>query len=270
MESNTSTHSSSGAFPVPTPELGTWNTREEARKFWDYIPCDDCVYFAKPFDVNGEIPHVFAEKYVRNDLWFHIRWTQVEPGQARDHCVEALIEAVHMDEPFHVSSKLDGPVSTVNGNSAVFVEVPEFVELPEMMCVYGIRSVARLKVVKSAVDARVEQSALLPVSLIGSANRENNFDGDLFGRGNCTGKQIDQVPSELIERSPKTINEISDGEGDFFVGGSRRDYENVLRSIRVVLFGDGIRVAFNPISKLFLSRLEVKVSPSGFHVDVLN
>jgi len=250
--------------------LGSWNTREESRKFWDYFVCDECVYFAKPLDVNGECSHVFAEKYVRNDLWLHIRWTHVEPGEAGNRCNEALIEAVHFDDPFRVSPKLDSPIAAVNGDRSVFVEIPEFVELPERFCLYGIRSVARLKRVKGAVDARVEQSALLPVSLIGSTNREDNSgSGSLVGRSRAR-KQINQVPSELIERSAETVDEISNCESDVFWRGSRRDYESVVHSIRIVFFPDSVRVAFNPISNLLLSRLEVKVSPSGFHVDILN
>src|SRR5450631_2219233 len=134
MPSNVSTASLSGASAVHA--LGSWAAREEARKFWDHFVCDKCVYFAKPLDVNGEGAHVLAEKYVRNDLWFHIRWTQVEAGQTGDHCDEALIEVIHVDEPFRVASKLDGPVAAIDGDSPVFVEVPQFVELPEFMRVY--------------------------------------------------------------------------------------------------------------------------------------
>jgi len=253
------------------PQLGSWHAREEARKFWNHAPCDECVYFAKPLDVNSEGPHVFAEKYVRNDLWFHIRWTQVEAGQAGDYCNEALIESVFFDKPLHASLKLNGPIAAVDRDSSMFIEIPELVELPKRFGIYRVRSVARLKRIEVGMDAGVKQSAFLSVGLLGSANRKDDLRGDLFGRGNCIGKQVDQVPSELIQRGTETINEVRNGEGDFFIGSSsRRDYESVTRSIRIVLFGDRIRVAFNPLAKLLFRRLEVKVSPSGFHVDVLN
>lgn len=252
-------------------QLGTWAAREEARKFWDHFVCNKCVYFAKPSNIDTEVPHVFAEKYVRNDLWFHIRWTQIEPGQTRNHRYEALIEGIHLDESFPVAPKLDHPVTAVDGKRSVFVEVPELIELPEMMRIYGIRSVVRLKRVEDGVDARVKQIPFLPVGLVGAANRKDNLCGDLLSRRNCLREQVDQVPRQLIERGAETVNEIGDGEGDFFVGGSLpSNYEKVLRSLRIVFFDDRIRVAFNPISKLLLSKLEVKVSPSGFHVDVLN
>lgn len=267
MQSNTSARSSSEAPTV----LGTWADREEARKLWDDFICDECVYFAKSPDVNGESPHVFAEKYVRNDLWFHIRWVETEPRQAGNYCNEALIEAIHLDESLHIASKLDGPIAAIDGNSPMFVEVPQFVELPEFMCVHGIRSVIRLKRVQGAVEAGMKQSAFLPITLIGPGNREGNSGSGSFISRNRAGKQIDQVPSELIERTAETVNEISNSERYLLIRRSLlRDYEKVLRSIRVVFFGNRIRVAFNPLSKSFLSRLEVKVSPSGFHIDVLN
>src|SRR5258708_6910758 len=107
---------------MPDTQLGNWNTREEARKFWDHIVCDKCVYFAKPLDVNGEVPHVFAEKYVRNDLWFHIRWAQLDTGQAGNHHNEALIEFVPLHEPGNGLRKLNSPIAAVNRHSSVFIE----------------------------------------------------------------------------------------------------------------------------------------------------
>lgn len=228
------------------------------------------MYFAEPLDVNAEsAAHIFAEKYVRNDLWLHIRWTQAEPGETGNHCNEALIEAIPFDEPLHACLKVDSPIAAVNRNGSVFVDIPEFVELPEGFCLQGIRSVVRLKRIKNGVDATMKQGSLLPVSFIGSADRKNDPVFGLSGR-NRIGEQVNQVPSELIERRTETVNEVSNCKDNFFAHGSRIDHEKVLRSIKIVFFGNRVRVAFNPISNLLLSRLEVKVSPSGFHVNILN
>jgi hypothetical protein len=269
MELNVSARSSSGALSVQTPALGNWNTREEARKFWDYFICDECVYFAKPLDVNLEATHEFAEKYVRNDLWFHIRWTQAKPGLAGNGCDEALVEAIPFDVSRGAFRKLNKPITAVDGNGSVFVDIPELVELPEGFCLQGIRSVVRLKRIKSGMDAGMKQGSLLPVSFLGATDRENDL---VFGLGsrNRTRKQMSQVPSELIERSAETVNEVSNCKSELLAHGLWGDYEKVQRLLRVVLFGHRIRVAFAPVSNLLLSRLEVKVSPSGFHIDVLN
>lgn len=238
---------------------------------WDHVVCNECVYFAKPLDVNGESPHVLAEKYVRNDLWFHIRWAKREPRQARHSYNEALIESVLFNETLHSARELNGPIAAIDGNGPMFVEVPKFVESPEFMCMYGIRSVIRLKRIQSAVDTGVEQSAFLPVGLIGSTNREGNSGGGCFVGRNRARKQADQVPSELVERTAETVNEISDSERDFLIRWPLWcDYENVMRSLRIVFLGDSVRVAFNPISQLLLRSLEVKVSPSSFHVHIVN
>jgi len=269
MLSDTSAIASSGALSAPFPELGSWAVREESRKFWDHVVCDKCVYSTKPLDINGEVAHVFAEKYARHDLWFHIRWTQGEPGLARYRCIEAVLEAIPFDEHCDAFRKANAPIAAVNRDSPVFVKVPELVELPERVSLYGIRSVARLKRVEYAVEGTVEQSSLLPVSVIGAADRKDHLSSGLFGR-NRVRKQMDQIPSKLVERGAEAVNKITNRESDFLADGLRRDYEKVQRSIRIVFFGNRVRVALDPISNLLFGRLEVKVSPSGFHVDVLN
>jgi hypothetical protein len=246
-------------------------TREEARKFWEYIPCNECIYVAELPNVYSERAHIFAEKYVRNDHWLHIRWSEVEPRQAGDYCNEVLIEVVHLDEPFPITPKFNGPITAVDGNGPMFVEIPQFVELPEFVSVHGIRSVIRLKRIQGTVNARMEQRTLLPVGLIGSTNREANFGSGSFVGRNRTRKQVDQIPGELVESPAETVDEIPNTERDLLIRrSSLRDNEKVLRSIKVVFFGNRIRDAFDPVAKLLLSRLKVKVSPSGFHIDILN
>src|SRR5580704_4546341 len=153
--------------PANSRKLGSWFAREEARKFWDHFVCDESVYFAKPLDVNGEAPHIFAEKYVRNDLWFHIRWAQLDAGQAGNHYDEALVEYVVVDEAGNSLREPDSPVAAVNWDSSVFVKIPKLIELPERFRLQSIRSVARLKRVKDGMDASVEESTFLPVGIIG-------------------------------------------------------------------------------------------------------
>ena len=235
--------------------IGVWGLREEARKSWDHVSCNECVYFAKP--------------YVRNDLWFHIRWAQLNTRQTGNYYEEALIECVHFDEASNACGKLDSRIAAVNGDGAVFVEVPEFVELPEGFGLYSIRSVARLKRIKNGMNASVKQSALLPVGIIGATDRKGDLIFGLRG-GNRAGKQIDQVPSKLVEGSAEAVDEVSHTKSDFLRGSPGENYEHMLRQIRIVLFADRIRIAVNPVAQSFFTRLEVKVSPSGFHVYVLN
>lgn len=249
--------------------LGAWQVREEARKCWDHISCDNCVYLAKPPNVDLETAHVLAEKYVRNDLWFHIRWTKAKAGEAGNHYVEILMEAVHFNNACSSPRELDRPVATIDRNRPMFVEVPQFVELPEMMCVYGIRSVVRLKRVEDAVKAGMKQRSLLPVGVIGPTNRKHNLCSGFLINGDGLREQIDQIPSELVERGAEAVNEIAHGKRDLFGRSLWGDCENVLRSIKIVFFDHRIRVGLNPAPELGLGRLEVKVSPSGFHVDVL-
>jgi hypothetical protein len=263
MQSNVSASCSSA-------QLGSWEAREEARKSWEYVLDDECVYLAHPFDVNTEIAHIFTEKYLLNKLWFHVRWTQLNSGQTGNHDNEALIEHVSFNKSRNAFRKSDSAIAAVDRDRAMFIEVPEFVELPERFCLQGICSVVRLKRIQSAVNAGMKQGAFRPVGGVSSTDREHNLLGDLFcGRSGLI-EQIHQVPSELIERSAEAVDEVSDRKSDFLGSGSRSDYKKVLRSVRIILFAHGVRVTVDPVAKAFLSRLEVKVSPSGFHVDILN
>ncbi len=251
-------------------QLGNWNTREEAREFWDYLPYNECVYLAKSRNAHVELSHILAEQYGRNDLWLHIRWTGIEAGEGWNHCVDALLECVVLDQTDRSGGhQVNSPVAAINRNCPVFVDIPQFVELPEMMCVYGISSVARLKRVEGFVNTRVKHRLLLAVSLVASSNRKYNLHGSLFVKRDGLREQIDQIPSELVKTRAETVDEISYREGDLFRRRMWGDDKNVLRSVKIVFFGYRVRLAINPVPELGLGRLEVKVSPSGLHVNVL-
>jgi hypothetical protein len=252
--------------------LGSWQAREEARELWDRFPCDSLVYVAQLPNADLESSHVFAEKYVGNDLWFHIRWSVANPRNAGDDYGEVVLEANPSvsNRAQLTATKVDCPVAAIDGNSAVFVEVPEFVELPEVIRVYGVRSIARLKRIENAVDAGMEHGPLLPVGFIGSADGKDNLIGLPLRFRDGIGEEMHQVPCELIQRSTEIVHEVPDCERNILRRRMGLDYEHVLRSLRIILFPDGVRVAFNPVPNLSLSRLEVKVSPSGFHVHVFN
>lgn len=252
-------------------QLGSWNTREEARKSWEYFPYNKCVYLAEL--PNGQLKgfHVFTEKYIRNDLWFHIRWTGTNAGEARNCCIEALIEAVIVDQPYcSTRHQVDRPVAAIDRDRSVFIQVPQFIELPEVVGAYSIRSVIRLKRVESAVDTGMKQSSFSAIRLIAFADREYDLHSGSFVSRDGLGKQIDQIPSKLVETGTQTIDEIADSKCDLFRRRLWFDSEDVVRSIKIIIFNHRVRIALNPVPELGFGRLEVKVSPSGFHVDVLN
>ena len=43
--------------------IGNWGLREEARKFWEHLACDECVHFAELPNINAKGSHELAEKY---------------------------------------------------------------------------------------------------------------------------------------------------------------------------------------------------------------
>src|SRR6266496_4817633 len=91
------------------PELpraaGLWGLREEARKSWDHILCDDIVYLAQPLDGDFWIAHVFAEKYLLGDAWLEIIWTIRETSHTGYRHYKAIIEV--LNDPLHSSSHMD-------------------------------------------------------------------------------------------------------------------------------------------------------------------
>ena len=181
-----------------------------------------------------------------------------------------MIESVVFDPPPRIAGKLDSPITAINRNGAVLVDIPEFIELPEGMCMHGARSVVRLKRIEGVVDAGMEQGSLALVGGVRIADREHDPSSGTLRLRSGIRKQVDQIPGELIKSRTKAIDEISDSEGDVLGCCTGGNYEEVLSSIGIVLFDNRVRVAFDPISELRLSRLEVKVCPSGFHVAIRN
>lgn len=245
-----------------------WNKREESRKSWDSVCCDELVYLPEFGDADRKLSHVFAEKYLRHDLWFHIRWLEADASKTGDAYHEAIIDGVVRHAHQAMGNRYP-PVSAIDRNGAVLVDVPELVELPEGVSVYSVRSIVRLKRVENAVDAGMEQCALLPVGLVGIADWEGNLPCSSVGRRDGIGKEVNQVPGQLVESGAKAVDKIPHAESNVFGYGVRAEDEKVLRSIRIILFLDRVGLTFHPISNLHLRRLEVKVCPSGFHVDVL-
>lgn len=250
--------------------LGSYAVREESRKFWNNFPNDELVYIAKVADANVEFSHVLAEKYVRGDLWLHIRWSMVEPGQVGHRHYEAIVDGVRFDHSLHPSLlKLNNPIPAIDWDGSMLVDVPELVEFPEVVRVHGITSVVRLKGVKGFVDASVEERPFGFVGFVAATDWENDLAPHLLV-GDGIGKEVDKAPCKLVEGGAKTVKKIANGQGDVFGDCHSGNYVNVLRSLAIVFLDNGVRLAFNPISDLRLSRLEVKLCPSGLHVNVLN
>ena len=252
-----------------TSQRWWWNKREESRKSWDHIHCDKLVYVAQVGDADGKLPHVFTEKYLRGDLWLHIRWLEADARNAGNRQYEAILDGVVPNTAHQSVSNRYHPIPAIHGNTAMLIDIPKLIELPEGMRLYGISSVLRLKRVKSGVNIAMEQAPFPTVGFIGVADRENDLPRSFVGRGNGIGEKMHQVPGQLVESGAEAVDEISHAKGDGFVDSVWGDYEKVLRSVAVVLFDDGVRVAFNPASNHRLRRLEVKVCPAGFHVDVI-
>jgi hypothetical protein len=138
------------------------------------------------------------------------------------------------------------------------------------MGVYGIRSIVRLKRVENLLNRRMKESPFSPISNVSLANGEDNKFRNLVTGGNGLREQIHEVPCQLVKGGTEAINEVSNGEGDFLGSRPWGNYEKVLRSIAIVMFPNGVRIALNPAPDFRLGKLEVKVCPFGFHVDVFD
>ena len=254
-------------FALQTPEpISVWGLREEARKSWNHHLCNELVYVSQSCSGDFKVSHVIAKKYLRSDAWFEIRWTQADPGEARENRYYAIVEVVNL--ALHPAVKSNVDFAAVDGDSFVFVDVPKPVELPEGMTTKGVRSVLWLKKVQSFADVGMEQSSLADVSCVRFANGEDNLSLSSVGGGDCFRVEMDEVPGQLVKRGTKAIDEIPGDKRNVHVRSARLDYEAMKRSLRIIFFGDRVRVAVDPPLNLRLKSFEVMLRPTGFGVNM--
>ncbi len=122
--------------------IGIWGLREEARKSWDHFVSNKVVYLSE--SVEGNLERTVAEKYLDRDAWFEIHATCHGESQGEHH-LQMVIEKIigrRSDKLLpSVESKSDTQRVRTKRDRSMFVQGPEFIQLPEGIIQKGIPSV---------------------------------------------------------------------------------------------------------------------------------
>ena len=242
--------------------IGIWGLLKESHESWDYVISDKVVYLAESAPRNLEGPVSLAEKYFDGDGWIEVHITAPCQGQGERHYNVVITAAEKPLPSVHRKTYLCGIGTHRNGS--VFVQRPEFIQLPEGIIPVGISSEVRLKLVDGICHCGWKQAAPIFVGVIHDLeDRELNLP--LLPLAEFSnGRDVGKSPSQLIQRGTETADEISDQHRDDFRRGGNYHPYDMEHLFKICLVDDGIGF-LGPLIKLGLKRLEVFVRPTGFH-----
>jgi hypothetical protein len=244
--------------------IGIWGLREEARKSWDYVISDKIIYLSQAPDFNLECPR-FTEKYFSRDLWFEVHFTCPCITERESHFQMIWEMANISTECAPVgSAEISGNIVVGAGRAPMFVERPEFIQLPEGVIPKRISSEIRLKRVENACHCGWKQTA---PSIVGPWITETGeADKPLFVRcENAIGVEMGEPPCELIESGPQAANEISKKHRNDFRCGCKFNPKDMERFFKICLFDNGVGFSA-PSVKLPFKSLEMFIRPAGLHL----
>src|SRR5580704_4277611 len=143
--------------------IGVWGLREEARESWDHFVSDEVVYLAKAGE--RDFKNVgFPKQYLNRDIWLEVHWICPCEGERESH-FQIICEAINVDETLP-SCTGEANIKSIGerGDRPVFIECPEFVELPEGVIPERISSEVRLKRVNDVCHCGWKQFSPVVVS----------------------------------------------------------------------------------------------------------
>lgn len=247
--------------------VGVWELREESRKFWDYFVSDEVVYFGKIIEGNLEGSHIFAKNYLEGNSWIEIHWTEPSVKQGESH-YNAVLELAHESiPPIYREPNIERV--GIGRDGSMFIERPEFIQLPKQIIPVGCPSAIRLKLVEFNCHCGWKQTEPVSVGgIIGLKNRESNVSLLSVGK-NSLGIEMRQAPSQVVERRPKAADEIPQGHRNDFRSIVHSDSPNFLNSFKICFGCDGIGWRIAEAFHRSLKSIEVKLRPTGlnFHID---
>jgi hypothetical protein len=243
--------------------IGVWGLREEARKFWDYFVSDKIVYLSETNQ--GQLKCSHAEQYLKGDLWIEIHWTLPCVPHGEMH-FKSITEVFLVGFPSpHREPNIKG-VGT-NGNRAVLVECPQFVQLPEGIIPVGIPSKMWLNRVESICHCGWKQTTPIPVGgVIVFENKETDVSLFPLTEDSAGSENMGHLPSQLIQRSAQTANPIAQGFRDGIRGEADFYPPNLQNFFKIIFMPNGEGWKFNPLIDLPLKRVEMFLRPAGFHI----
>lgn len=245
--------------------IGIWGLREEARKSWDHFVSDKVVYLSE--SVEGNLERTVAEKYLDRDAWFEIHFTAQGESQ-REYHFQMMIEKRRGkwgDESLPViQRKTDTERIWAERYRSMFVQGPEFIQLPEGIVPKSVPSEVRLKRVDDVCHCGWKQGPAVFIGVVPNLE-DREMDLLLFPLGKTLRSvEVGQFPRELIQCGTEATDEIAKQHWDDLWGQGNINPDDIEPLIKLDLFGDGIRFR-GPLPEFGVKRLEVFVRPAGLH-----
>lgn len=244
--------------------IGIWGLREEARKSWDHIISDKVVYLSETGKRNLE--RCISEKYLDGDAWFEVHATCHSQSEREFHFEIVTEFAGGSNESVPViNCESDFKRVGTDGNRAMFVHRPEFIQLPQGIIAEGIPSEIRLKRVDHICHCGWKQTSSVLVGGV-PCLEDREMDLALFSAGECSNgpPAVCQCPSELIQGRAKVTDEVTEQHGNEFRRWSSVNPNDVEAILKLQLLGNGIGFR-GPLPHFGVKRLKVFVRPAGLH-----
>jgi hypothetical protein len=243
--------------------IGIWGLREEARKSWDYFVCNEIVYRAEVGAGNLKRPQVFTEKYLHGDMWLDLHFTY-PCGKQGDGHLEAICEVANEVLP-SPQRKMDIERTGVDGNGAMLVECPQFIQLPKGVLPKSVSSVVWLKAINGACHCGWKQLESIPVGGIIDLENKKTYLSLFPLRENSRAVKMGETPRELIQRGPKIANEVAEQHGDGFRSIPHPHTPDFYCPIKICFVDNGIGWKVKPSVNFNLKSVEVFLRPTGLH-----
>ena len=236
---------------------------EEARKSWDYAISDKVVYVRDPIEVARDSLADVAKDYIKGKLWIECHLSFELQRDA--HHLLVVIEFDKSRKVVRHPRKAESHHVTMNRNPSVLVDITQPVKPPEQMRRW-LRSVVRLKRIDELCRAcgytrRIGRKVL---SSFGAPFFEN---GKLRSSG-VRSRKLSKPPNELIERGTKTVEQISQNQGNIAGRVGYLDPNLIPATLNIVLMKNGAGFGFAEQIDLVPQSVKVYLRPGCLQVGI--
>lgn len=218
---------------------------EEARKSWDYFISNEIVYEGKFINTHRMVvPPIWVDSYRESDIWFEV-CIHISDKLG----IALLIE--YCDNTRVIRSQGNLCTNVAWCNDPMFVGIRQKFQVSEEVKFRPIPSVVWLKSFNFTMCRRpdVFNYTLSPVAPLRLVKAQRESDTSLLGGRKFRTRLLDiqhgKFPSNMVKRSPKVSDNISDNQSPVF-SSKRRSYvysnqlSTLKHALRYGLFPNGI------------------------------
>jgi hypothetical protein len=240
---------------------------KEAQKTWQHFVSDKLVHLFQPDKIALDALMGIAKDYVKGHAWIEAHvWFEAK-GRANHACV--IIKCAQGNGSLGEIGEPEAGNVFVRRDPAMLVDVAHAIESPQETAsdiFYGLRSDVWLKRLNDADCPSGHTPRVLSegAEVLGRSLEQNRELGALGIRG----VNLRQRKDELIERRPKTVEEVANDERQYFGNVLHVDTHDVPLSFKVILTRKTYRIGFDERADAFPQVLKVIFRPSGLQIRI--